>query len=105
VLYPQNGDRIVTADSVTSLHPVHGPTHHDSAVAPEHVGFTRQTTLNITDLRTHHNQTCFPLEEQVCVLLKTWHCPHLLLRAVPRPRAAAAPAVQQSIAISYTAGD
>jgi len=24
VLYPQNGDRIVTIDSVTSLHPVYG---------------------------------------------------------------------------------
>jgi len=32
--------------------------------------------------------------------LKTWHCPHLLLRR----RAAAAPAVQQSIDISYPPG-
>jgi len=29
-------------------------------------------------------------------MLKTWHCPHLLLHAVLQPRAAAAPAVQQS---------
>jgi len=36
--------------------------------------------------------------------LKTWHCPHLLLRAVLRPRAAAAPAVQQSIDISQPPG-
>jgi len=36
--------------------------------------------------------------------LKTWHCPHLLLRAVLRPRAAATPAVQQSIDISYPPG-
>ena len=31
--------------------------------------------------------------------------PAFALRAVPLPRAAAAPAVQQSIDISYTAGD
>ena len=36
--------------------------------------------------------------------LKKWHCPHLLLRAVSPPRAAAAPAVQQSIDISYPPG-
>ena len=36
--------------------------------------------------------------------LKTWHYPHLLLRAVLRFRAAAAPAVQQSIDISYPPG-
>ena len=36
--------------------------------------------------------------------LKTWHCPHLLLRAVLRPRAAAAPAVQQSIDTSRRPG-
>ena len=33
--------------------------------------------------------------------LKTWHSSHLLLRILLRPRAAAAPAVQQLIAISY----
>ena len=33
--------------------------------------------------------------------LKTWHYPHLLLRAVLRPRAAAAPAVQRSSDTSY----
>jgi len=33
--------------------------------------------------------------------LKTWHYPHLLLRAELRPRAAAAPAMQQSIDSSY----
>jgi len=33
--------------------------------------------------------------------LKTWHCPHLLLCAVLRPRAAAAPAVMQLINMSY----
>jgi len=32
--------------------------------------------------------------------LTTWHCPHLLVRAVLRPRAAVATAVQQSIDIS-----
>ena len=36
--------------------------------------------------------------------LKTWHCPHLLLCAVLRPRTTAAPAVQQSIDISLPAG-
>jgi len=36
--------------------------------------------------------------------LKTWNYPHLLLRAVLRPRAAAAPAVQQSVDISYPPG-
>jgi len=36
--------------------------------------------------------------------LKTWHCPRLPLRAVLRPRVAAAPAVQQSIDISYLPG-
>jgi len=36
--------------------------------------------------------------------LTTWHCPHLLLRAVLRSRAAATPAVQQSIDISYPPG-
>jgi len=36
--------------------------------------------------------------------LLTWHCPHLLLRAVLRLRAAAAPAVQQAIDISYLPG-
>jgi len=33
--------------------------------------------------------------------LKTWHYPHLLLRGVLRPRAAAALAMQQSINIFY----
>lgn len=33
--------------------------------------------------------------------LKTWHCPHLLLHGMLRPCAAAAPAAQQSIDISY----
>jgi len=36
--------------------------------------------------------------------LKTWHYPHLLLRAVLQPRAAVAPAVQQSTDISYRPG-
>ena len=36
--------------------------------------------------------------------LTTWHCPHLLLRAVLRPRAATTPAVQQSIDISFPPG-
>jgi len=36
--------------------------------------------------------------------LTTWHCPHLLLHAVLRPRAAATPAVQQSIDISNPPG-
>jgi len=33
--------------------------------------------------------------------VETWHCPHLLLGAVLRTRAAAAAAVQQSFYISY----
>jgi len=33
-------------------------------------------------------------------MLKKWHCPHLLRLAVLWPRAAAAPAMQQSIDIS-----
>jgi len=33
--------------------------------------------------------------------LQTWYCPHLLLRPRAAARAAAAPAVQQSIDISY----
>jgi len=36
--------------------------------------------------------------------LTTWHCPHLLLSAVLRPFAAAAPAVQKSIGISHPSG-
>jgi len=38
VLYPQNGDRIVTIDSVTSLHPVYSQTavHFSSSAIYEH---------------------------------------------------------------------
>ena len=36
--------------------------------------------------------------------LKMWHCPHLLLHGMLRPCAAAAPAAQQSIDISYLLG-
>jgi len=36
--------------------------------------------------------------------LKTWHYPHLLLRVVLRPSAAPAPAVQQSINVTYEPG-
>ena len=34
MLYPQNGDSIVTIDSVTSLHPVY-TVHHNSGVLSE----------------------------------------------------------------------
>jgi len=36
--------------------------------------------------------------------LQAWHCPHLLMRAVLRPRTAAPPTVQQSIDIHYPPG-
>ena len=70
------------------------------------VVFNRSFISVIFTFHAPSNSNFRPVSVQLPIRTpKTWHYPHLLLRAVLRPRAAAAPAVQQSIDICYaTAG-
>ena len=57
VLYPQNGDRIVTIDSVTSLHPMYGIHNLRSQYHRHFVGILWHHVLRGQDLSCYSNKT------------------------------------------------
>ena len=54
VLYPQNGDRIVTIDSVTSLHPMYRPTLYSDAAKNPLNPLTSATVTHFIIAKFHY---------------------------------------------------